>query len=199
MPMIPMMPMIPILPMTLLAAAAPSPQTPPAIQSTAAIDAAVARFTGHRLGEPGGARAAVDPRLRLAACAAPAIEWRSAARAAVVVRCPDPQWRLFVAITAPTPAPAAAAAAAPTPTPTPIPATAPAPAARPVPAPIVVRRGDAVLVEAGAEGFAVSREGVAMNDAAAGARLTVRIDETRPPIQAIAVAGGRARLPGWGD
>lgn len=195
MPMMPMMPMIPILPMALLAAAAPSPQTPPAIQSTAAIDAAVARFTGHRLGEPGGARAAVDPRLRLAACAAPAIEWRSAARDAVVVRCPDPQWRLFVAITAPPPAPAAAAA----PTPTPIPATAPAPAARPAPAPIVVRRGDAVLVEAGAEGFAVSREGVAMNDAAAGARLTVRIDETRPPIQAIAVAAGRARLPGWGD
>lgn len=195
MPMIAIIPIVPTMLLTSAVPPPPPPQAPPAIQSTAAIDAAVARFTGHRLGEPGGARAAVDPRLRLAACAAPAIEWRSAARDAVVVRCPDPQWRLFVAITAPTPAanPAPAASVA-------APAPAPAPAAaRTPPAPVVVRRGDAVLVEAGAEGFAVSREGVAMNDAAAGARLTVRIDESRPPIQAIAVAAGRARLPGWGD
>jgi flagella basal body P-ring formation protein FlgA len=36
-----------------------------------------------------------------------------------------------------------------------------------------------------------------MGDAPAGGRLLVRVDPARPPIQAVAIEGGRATLPGW--
>lgn len=161
-----------------LALAAPDP-----FQSTAALDAAVAAFTGSPAGAPGGARAPVDARLKLAACAAPALEWHGPARDTVVIRCPAPAWRIFVPLNR-APAPVAAPAAAAT------------PAARPAP---VIRRGDPLVVEAGGAGFAIAREGVAMGDAAPGARLLVKIDPKRPPIQAVAVEPGRARLPGFGS
>lgn len=160
-------------------------------QSTAMLDVIVAQFTGKAVGEEGGARTKVDNRLKLAACTAPQLEWRNAAKDAVVVRCMEPGWRIFVPVNAapqPKAAPAVTVAA-------PI-AVKPAPAARAEP---VIRRGDAVTVEAGAAGFSIAREGVAMSDAPAGGRLTVKVDEKKPPIQAVAVEPGRAKLPGWGD
>ena len=63
----------------------------------------------------------------------------------------------------------------------------------------VIRRGDAVSVEAGSAGFSISRDGIAMNDAAPGARLAVKVDDKKPPIQTIAVEPGRAKLPGFGQ
>lgn len=172
-----------------LALAAGSPARAQNFQSTEALDAIVAQFTGKPIGAEGGATAAVDKRLKLAACAAPQLDWRTPAHDAVVVRCMAPQWRIFVPVDAlPQPKPAAAAAAA---------AAAPAlPAAKPQP---VIRRGDAVTIEAGGEGFAITREGIAMADAPAGGRLTVRVDERKPPIQAIAIEPGRVKLPGWGE
>jgi flagella basal body P-ring formation protein FlgA len=146
-------------------------------QSTAMLDVIVAQFTGKAV--------------KLAACTAPQLEWRNAAKDAVVVRCMEPGWRIFVPVNAapqPKAAPAVTVAA-------PI-AVKPAPAARAEP---VIRRGDAVTVEAGAAGFSIAREGVAMSDAPAGGRLTVKVDEKKPPIQAVAVEPGRAKLPGWGD
>lgn len=153
-----------------------------AFQSTAALDAAVATFTGKPAGTEGGARAAVDARLKLAACATPELSWQSERHSAVVVRCAAPAWRIYVPVLTPPPAARAATAAA-------------------VPAPLraepVVRRGDPVTVEAKAAGFAITREGVAMGDAAPGARLLVRVDDKKAPIQAVAVEPGLVTLPAF--
>jgi flagellar basal body P-ring formation protein FlgA len=165
-----------ILPLALIAAA-------PAFQSTAALDALVGQFTGKPVGETGGARAPVDPRLKLAACPAPQLDWRSPAHDAVIVRCLAPAWRIFVPV-----------AAAPQPRPV---AAIPAPAV--VRAAPVIRRGDPITVEAGSPGFSITRDGIAASDAAAGARLLVKVDDRKPPIQAVAIEPGRARLPGWDD
>lgn len=164
----------------LLLAAMPAP----GFQSTVALDALVAQFTGKAIGEDGGAQSVVDARLKLAACPAPQLEWRGPAQDAVVVRCMAPAWRIFVPVKM-TPRPVA-----------PVPEIA-AVAPRPVRAEPVIRRGDPITVEAGNAGFSITREGVAMGDAAPGVRLLVRVDEKKPPIQAVAIEPGRARLPGF--
>ena len=165
-----------------LAAAAPAPAA--AFQDTAALDRAVADFTGVPIGRAGGARAPVDERLRLAQCPTVALAWRTAAQDAVVVRCAGPEWRIFVPVLMPASQPAVAAGTS---------------AAAVVPAgPPVIRRNDPVTVEAGTDGFSITREGIAMGDAAVGARFLVRVDGARSPVQATAVAAGRATLPGWG-
>lgn len=172
--------MIAILLPVLLAGANPA-----GFQSTEALDRLVEQFAGAPIGAEGGARAPVDKRLKLAACAAPQLSWRSAAEDAVVIRCQGPQqWRVFVPVNA-------------------LPKAAPATVAvhplAPVKAEAVIKRGDPVLVEAGAAGFSITREGLAMADAPAGGRVLVKVDDKRPPVAAIAVEPGRARLPGFSD
>ncbi len=153
-------------------------------QDTAALDRAVAAFTGRPIGEDGGARAAIDPRLRLKQCPTVALSWRTDAHDAVVVSCGGPEWRLFVPVRMP--AQSASVARAPA-------AAAPASMA----AEKIIKRGDPLLIEAGSDGFSITREGVAMADAAAGQRLMVRVDGGKMPVQAVALAPGRATLPGW--
>ncbi|MDQ2878416.1 MAG: flagella basal body P-ring formation protein FlgA [Pseudomonadota bacterium] len=155
----------------------------PGFQDTNAIDRAVASFTGHTIGEDGGARTPVDTRLRLATCAMVSLAWHGTAHDAVVVTCTGPEWRLFVPVritaSAPVPegaAPAAAVNAAP-----------------------VIKRGDPVMISAGSPGFSISREGIAMGDAAPGGRFLVKCDGSRTPVQAVAVEQGVATLPGWGE
>ena len=177
--------MLTLLPILLLGQAAAGE-----FQSTTALDALVAQFTGKAVGEPGGARTPVDGRLRLASCAAPQLEWRTPTRDAVVVRCMAPTWRLFVAVNIVAPPPAAPAAVVPS-------AAAPAPA--PVRVEPIIRRGDPVTVEARAAGFSITRDAIAMGDAAPGARLMVRVEDNRPPIQEVAVAAGRVTLPAWAN
>jgi len=169
-----------------LALAVATPAAAQDFQSTLVLDTVVAQFTGKAQGELGGARAPVDKRLKLQACAAPQLEWHSAAKDAVVVRCMAPVWRIFVPVNA-VPQPRVAAVAA-------VPM-----AAAPVRAAPVIRRGDPITVEAGSAGFSITRDGVAMGDAAAGARLLVKVDDRKPPIQAVAIESGRARLPGSAD
>jgi flagella basal body P-ring formation protein FlgA len=169
-----------------LALAAATPAAAQDFQSTRALDTIVAQFTGKALGEQGGARAPVDTRLKLQSCAALQLEWRSEAKDAVVVRCMAPAWKLYVPVNA-----------VPQAKPAPV-VTAQTPVA-PVRAVPVIRRGDPITVEAGSPGFSISRDGVAMGDAAAGARLMVKVDEKKPAIQAVALEAGRARLPGWTD
>ena len=164
----------------LLAAAAGS-----AFQDTAALDRAVAAFTGQAIGADGGARTAIDARLRLKPCPTVALAWRTDAHDAVVVSCSGPDWKLFVPVRGATPVAATTAAAQR--------AVAAAPAAP------VIRRGDPVVIEAGSDGFSITREGIAMGDAAPGARFGVRVDGAKGPVQAVALAGGRATLPGWGE
>lgn len=167
-----------------LALAVAAPAAAQDFQSTQMLDTVVAQFTGKPLGEQGGARAPVDKRLKLQSCPAPQLEWHSAAKDAVVVRCMAPAWRIFVPVNA-VPQPRAASVVA-----------APAVPARAAP---VIRRGDPITVEAGSPGFSITRDGIAMGDAAAGARLLVKVDDKKPPIQAVAVESGRARLPGSAD
>jgi len=165
--------------LTLVAAAA--------FQDTGALDRAVSAFTGRPTGADGGARAAVDQRLRLAACPTVALSWRGPAQDAVVVSCSGPDWRIYVPVVRAVPIAAPAVGRA-------LPAGRAEPAAPPV-----IRRGDPVVIEAGTDGFSVTREGVAMGDAAPGARFQARIEGSARPVQAVAVDAGRATLPGWGE
>lgn len=155
-------------------------------QDTAALDRAVASFAGQPAGAEGGARTSVDPRLRLAACPMVALSWRTSAQDAVVVSCTGPDWRIFVPVRRAVPvAPPSASAVGRV-----------LPAARAEP---VIRRGDPVVIEAGTEGFSVTRSGTAMADAAPGQHFAVRIDDQPRPVQAVAIEAGRAGLPGWAE
>ncbi len=156
-----------------------------AFQDTASLDRAVTAFTARSIGDEGGARTAVDTRLRLAACPTVALSWRTEAHDAVVVSCAGPDWRIYVPVRM-----AAGVAAA---------RVQPVGYVKPVKLDPVIRRGDPVVIEAGSDGFAISREGVALADAAPGARFMVKVEDTRQPVQAIAVASGHATLPGWGE
>lgn len=144
-----------------------------------ALDRLAEAFAGAPIGEDGGPATAIDRRLRLAACKAePQIDWHGDRRDALLIRCPDPRgWRLFVPIRGAAPVARGAAA--------------------PVKAEPVIRRGDPVTIFAGSAGFSVTQDGVAMGDAAPGARVAVRIEGTKSPVQAVAVEAGRATLPGW--
>lgn len=174
-----------------LAGAAPAAAAPEPFQSTQVLDTIVAQFTGHGIGETGGARTPVDARLKLASCTAPQLSWYGDAKDAVVVRCMAPEWKIFVQVIAP-PKPKVVAA----PPPAPEKVERPAPPPKPV---AVIKRGDPVTIEAGSPGFSVTRDGIAMGDAVAGARLLVEVEKRKPPIQAVAIEPGRVQLPGWAE
>lgn len=168
-------------------AAVPASAGPGEVQSTELLDIAVSQFTGVPVGQEGGARTTVDPRLKLAPCQLPQLEWFTPARDTVIVRCMAPAWRIFVPVNRAQPLPQVATMAAGA-------GVAAAPVVKAEP---VIKRGDPVRVQATASGFAISRDGVAMGDAAVGARVLIRVDEKKPPIQAVAVEPGLAALPGW--
>ena len=81
-----------------------------------------------------------------------------------------PVWRVFVAVQGATPA------------------ARPAAATR---GPILVRRGDAVSVNAGGQGFSVAVAGIAENDAAAGGRVRVRNRSSGGIVLALVSADGQ--------
>ncbi|MDF2494386.1 flagella basal body P-ring formation protein FlgA [Sphingomonas sp.] len=172
--------------MIALALALAAPATATAHQDTTALDKAVAAFAGRSIGEDGGPRAAIDSRLRLKQCSTVALSWRTDAHDAVVISCAAPEWRLFVPIRMPAGATVVTrpgtAAAVPTAT-----------------AEKIIKRGDPLVIEAGSGGFSITREGVAMADAGEGQRLMVRVEGGKMPVQAVAVAPGRATLPGWAE
>ena len=168
----------------LLLALLASPAAAAGFQDTVSLDRAVAAFAGHAIGDEGGARTPVDSRLKLAQCPTVALSWRTPSHDSVVIACSGPDWRIYVPMrTVPAVALSGATVIQP-------------PMGRVEP---VIKRGDPVVIEAGTEGFAISREGVAMADAAPGARFMVKVDDARVPVQAIARASGRATLPGWGE
>lgn len=144
------------------------------ITDPAAIDAAVAQFTGAGIGAPGGARQATDRRLRLAACGMPlAVSWHTPARLAVAVECPGPaQWRIFVAVGAATGPAAAPARQAP-----------------------VIRRGDALTVMVRGRGFSVQQAGEAMEAGAVGEWIFVRTSRKGEPLRARIERPGLAVIP----
>ncbi|WEK44673.1 MAG: flagella basal body P-ring formation protein FlgA [Candidatus Sphingomonas colombiensis] len=153
-------------------------------QDIAALDRGIAAFTGRAIGQEGGPRATIDPRLRLAQCPTVSMAWRTDAHDAVVVSCTGPEWRIFVPVVMPArttviPAPAAGAVARV--------------------AEKVIKRGDPLTIEAGSDGFSITRDGIAMADAAPGERLMVKVENAKAPVQAVAVEAGRATLPGWAE
>ena len=192
---------LPLRAMAGLALAAVAVASAPATAQTAFADPAeldmrVAIFAGAMIGAEGGARTPVDRRLKLARCGGnPELAWRTARQDAVVVACTGPQpWTIYVPVKrsqAITAKPETVAAARP---------SAPSAPVRPAPAaagPAVIKRGDPVSLTAESGGFSVTREGVAMDDAAAGGRLKVKVDGTRVPVQGIAVASGNVLLASW--
>jgi flagella basal body P-ring formation protein FlgA len=139
----------------------------------AAIDRAVAAFTGAEPGTPGGARTPTDRRLRLAACAGPlAVGWHGTARTAVRVECPGPDaWRIFVAVDG-----AAGAAAG----------RAQAPA---------VKRGDALTIMVRGRGFSVQQPGEALEGGMVGEWIFVRTARKAEPLRARIERPGLAVIP----
>ena len=131
----------------------------------AAIDRAVAEFTGAAVGTPGGARTAVDRRLRLAACnAGLMLEWYGRTRDTVLVRCPEQGgWRLFV--------PLAAGGAEQS-------------------GPDVVSRGDMVTITVRGSGFTLSRQGEALEAGAIGEWIRVKPANKGEPLRAQVVRPG---------
>lgn len=139
----------------------------------AAIDRAVAAFTGAGIGQPGGARTAADPRLQLAPCAGPlATSWHTPARTAVQVECRGPiAWRIFVAVTPHTSTPAGARA------------------------PAAVKRGDAITISVRGSGFSVQQPGEAMEAGAIGDWITVRTSRKAEALRARIERPGLAVIP----
>jgi flagella basal body P-ring formation protein FlgA len=139
----------------------------------AAIDRAVAAFTGAEPGTPGGARAPVDRRLRLAPCAGPlAVSWHGSARNAVQVECPGPEnWRIFVAVASEDAA---------------LPGRARTPA---------VRRGDTVTIMVRGRGFSVQQPGEALESGMVGEWIFVRTGQKAVPLRARIERPGLAVIP----
>ncbi|WP_347303452.1 flagella basal body P-ring formation protein FlgA [Croceibacterium sp. TMG7-5b_MA50] len=128
-----------------------APAVANSITEPAAIDQAIAQFTGHAVGQVGGARQPVDARLRLAACVQPlAVEWYGPAQNTVLVRCPVAGWRLFV------------------------PLSAPAQAATPARTEPAVLRGETVTVALRGRGFALQRQAEVLEPGAVGEWIRVR-------------------------
>ncbi len=141
-------------------------------QDLAAIDRAVAGFTGAPLGQAGGARLPVDRRLKLANCPEPlALEWHGGASQTVLVRCPVAGgWRLFVPVEG---GQQQASARAQT----------------------VVARGEAVAIAVEGRGFTLSRQGEALEAGAIGEWIRVRPAGTRADtVRARIVQPGKVSL-----
>lgn len=147
-----------------------------AVTEPAAIDRAVAAFTGAAIGTPGGARTPADPRLQLAACQGPlAVSWHGTARTAVQVECPGPtNWRIFVAVAASSDASAVSVAAKPAP---------------------AVKRGDALTIMVRGRGFSVQQAGEAMEAGAVGEWIFVRTSRKAEALRARIERPGLAIIP----
>jgi flagella basal body P-ring formation protein FlgA len=152
---------------------APLPALAAPLTDLAAIDMAVAAFTGQQIGVPGGAAQPVDRRLRLAACSAPlALSWYGSAETSVLVRCPDAGgWRVFVPVSAARAVPVVA------------------------PAAMAVMRGEGVTVSVAGDGFTVSQPGEALEAGAVGAWIRVRTAAKADPLRARVVRPGLVELP----
>lgn len=137
----------------------------------AQIDRLVEGFTGQPVGTTGGARAPVDRRLRLAACAAPlALDWYGTPGKTVAVSCEGAGgWRIYVNILAPT---QAAKSSAP-----------------------VIARGETVTIAVRGRGFTVQRQGEAMEAGAEGDWIKVRTAPDAPPVRARIERPGLVVIP----
>lgn len=142
----------------------------------AALDAEVAAFTGAAIGTPGGARAPVDRRLRLARCTAPLqLAWHGRAADMVQVACPaGTGWRIFVPV---------ASAGQPS-------ATLSSGQGQQV-----VEKGQVLTIVVAGRGFSVSQQGEALEGGAIGAWIRIRPEGNREPVRARIETPQRAIIP----
>ncbi len=160
---------------SLAAAALAAPAIAASPMDLAAIDRAVAQFTGAQVGQPGGAKLPVDRRLRLAACRSPLdLKWFGRNQRSVQVSCPSAGWRIFVAVDA---APTVAGRLSPQ-------AEAP-----------IVKRGESVSILVRGKGFTLTRQGSALEEGAEGQWIEVRpVGEKRKTLRAIVLRPGRVGI-----
>jgi len=163
--------LVPALVAPALLAVAPPPAAASPYTSPADIDRAVMGFTGAMPGTPGGARLPADPRLRLAACAAPLVlDWHTPARTSVRVECPGPAaWRIFVAVAPATPLSSTAAPA--------------------------IKRGDTVMIAVRGRGFSVQQPGEAIEGGAVGEWIFVRTARKAEALRARIERPGLVVIP----
>jgi len=169
-----------IRPLIVLALLAPAPALAAGgIENLDALERRLVIALGADTGQPGGPRAALDRRMKLAACPAE-VTIEPPALGAAVLRCAPLGWRIRVPLLAGgTAAPVAMAAVVP------------------VQQEPVIRRGDPVELAAGDATFRVTSEVIAEQDGAPGDRIRVRADRKSPPMMAEVVSAGKARLPGF--
>lgn len=150
------------------------------------IDSLVAMTVGATIGQPGGAVAPVDRRLRLAAC--PAMpEVTGPAFGAAIVQCQAIGWRIRVPLRLDQAAVAGRPAA--------YGRTAVTARSKE----ILIKRGDPVQLVAGGAAFTVSRQMIADEDGAAGDLIRVRNDARSDPVLAQIMENGIVRVPGFKD
>ncbi|MEO8723644.1 MAG: flagella basal body P-ring formation protein FlgA [Sphingobium sp.] len=159
------------------------------------LDGLVSMTVGANIGEPGGAIAPVDRRLRLAAC--PKVpEVSGPMFGAAIVTCEPLAWRIRVPLKvggeAANGRPVAQQMSAGN--------YALRPTQRPVAAQtreVVVKRGDAVEMRAGNDSFIASREMIADEDGTVGQMIRVRADKKADPVMAVVAAMGIVQAPGF--
>lgn len=163
--------------------AAPLPASAQAMQNLGEIDVLVAATMGAEAGQPGGARALVDRRLKLKACP-DALEITGPDMGAAAVRCPSLGWRIRVPLDL-----SAAAGQA---------ATSRAPQQRAIAGAgeAAIKRGEPILLTVDRPTFSLSRVMIADKDGRVGEVISVRDEPRGKPIFVRIVEPGRATILG---
>jgi len=168
-----------VLAVPLLLRAAPAQAQ--AIQDLNEIDVLVAATMGAGIGEPGGARAPVDRRLKLKACPV-ALEVTGPDLGAAAVRCPALGWRIRVPLDLAAEREQAVAAR---------PGQPRTAAGQGVPG---IKRGEPILLTVDRPMFSLSRVMIADKDGRVGEVIPVRDDPKGKPIFVRIVEPGRATI-----
>ncbi len=132
-----------------LASAFATPAFGQAIEDLDQLDSRVQRLTGAAPGQPGGAIAPIDRRLRLVACPQPAsIEWSGSD--SLAIRCPVVGWRLRVGIASSSSGSQARAE-------------------------LLVHRGDTIEISVEGEDFDVTTTAISLDDGAKGQSVRLKL------------------------
>ncbi|MEH6758252.1 MAG: flagella basal body P-ring formation protein FlgA [Parasphingorhabdus sp.] len=141
------------------------------VESLPALEEQLAQFLGKSQGEVGGARQAIDGRLRLKKCPQlPEIEKRDEGMA--VIRCEPLNWRISIALVKQAASGSSSAKSQ-----------------------VVIKRGQPVLLIVRKDGFLVSRQMEADRNGGLGDIIPVRANRKSPPIMAEIIGEGRVSLP----
>lgn len=151
----------------------------PAFEDIDRLEARVVAALDAEIGAPGGPAVPIDRRLKLARCPTP-VEIDPPALGAVALRCPMIGWRIRV------PQMRGDGGGAT--------GTVAQAQAQPMRAVALIKRGDPVELRADGRAFSVVGEGVADEDGAAGARIRVKFDRSRPPVVGQVVDVGVVRI-----